>query len=260
MPNRMLREGILTSERVNQLGAQAEILYRRLMSVVDDFGRYHGHSGLIRAACYPLRVDQVREADISRWLAEVQLAGLLVLYSVDGKRYLQLLDTRWQVRANASKFPECLRADANICAQMRADAPVVVVVDEDVVVDVGVVEKTADKPPGIDPGDVDLVYQAYPLKVAKPAALRAIEKALRKNPLGKLLEATQGYARARTGADGKALPFTPHPATWFNNECFNDPPETWRRDDGNNRTGNNRVGPGQVHDPDHRPKAGLFGL
>ena len=36
MPNRILREGILTSERVNALSWEAEVFYRRLMSAVDE--------------------------------------------------------------------------------------------------------------------------------------------------------------------------------------------------------------------------------
>ena len=105
MPTRILREGILTSERVNRLGPQAELFYRRLMSVVDDFGRYYAHPALLRSACYPLRVDEVREADISRWLTEVQSAGLIALYAIDSKRYLEMIDFRQQVRAKESKFP-----------------------------------------------------------------------------------------------------------------------------------------------------------
>lgn len=35
MPSRILREGILTSERVNALAPLEELFYRRLMSVVD---------------------------------------------------------------------------------------------------------------------------------------------------------------------------------------------------------------------------------
>ncbi len=40
MPNRVIREGILNSQRVNKLTEPAELFYRRLMSVVDDFGRF----------------------------------------------------------------------------------------------------------------------------------------------------------------------------------------------------------------------------
>ena len=127
MPNRIIREGILTSERVNRLAPQAELFYRRLMSVVDDFGRFTAHPGLLRSACYPLRVDEVREADISRWLAEVQLAGLIALYAVAGKGYLEMIDFRQQVRAKVSKFPapddEQLRISCvAVATQLRASA------------------------------------------------------------------------------------------------------------------------------------------
>jgi hypothetical protein len=59
MPNRVLREGILTSERVNALDWPAEVFYRRLMSVVDDFGRYWAKPELLRAGLYPLHHDKV---------------------------------------------------------------------------------------------------------------------------------------------------------------------------------------------------------
>jgi hypothetical protein len=105
MPNRILREGILTSDRVNTLKPQAELFFRRLMSVVDDFGRYSANPALIRAHCYPLKLDEVREADISRWLTEVESAGLIALYAVETKRYLEMLDFRQHVRAKESKWP-----------------------------------------------------------------------------------------------------------------------------------------------------------
>jgi hypothetical protein len=105
MPNRILREGILTSERINSLKPQAELFFRRLMSVVDDFGRYSANPALLRAHCYPLKLDEVREADISRWLTEVESAGLIALYAVETKRYLEVLDFRQQVRAKDSRYP-----------------------------------------------------------------------------------------------------------------------------------------------------------
>lgn len=253
MPNRMLREGILTSERVNRLGPQAEILYRRLMSVVDDFGRYHGHPGLIRAGCYPLKLDQVREADITRWLAEVQSAGLILLYSTSGKQFVQLLDTRWQVRAHGSKFPEPPPESANICAQMLTDAPVVVVVDENV--DVGVVESCGEVPKRDSPppvlvfpcsGDgpvewpllqekVDEYQVTYPginvLAECRKARQWCIEaKSQRKTFRGmpKFLNGWLSRAQDRSGSNG-------------------------------NRTGINRNGPGQTFDPSHKPKGGIIG-
>lgn len=105
MPSRILRDGILTSERVNSLNWEAEVFYRRLMSVVDDFGRFTAHPALLRAALYPLKLDAVRDANMERLLASVEQARLVRVYEVAGKRYLELLDFRQQVRARASKYP-----------------------------------------------------------------------------------------------------------------------------------------------------------
>lgn len=119
MPSRILREGILTSDRINTLSAAAEVFYRRLMSVVDDFGRFDGRASILRVSCYPLRVDAVREADLSRWIAECVKAGLLVLYAVDGKPYLEMQDFRQQTRAK-SKFPP--PSDGQVLDVCDADA------------------------------------------------------------------------------------------------------------------------------------------
>lgn len=105
MPNRILREGIITSERVNQLSWPAEVFYRRLMSVVDDFGRYWGKPDLLRAGLYPLHLEKVGNQDVAKWLTECVRAGLVRAYTVENKGYLHLLDFRQQVRATKSKFP-----------------------------------------------------------------------------------------------------------------------------------------------------------
>ena len=105
MPNRILREGILTSAKLAQLG-WAEEVYRRLMSVVDDFGRYYADVGLLRAACYPRQLNKVSDSDVGKWLACVQKAALVRVYPAeDGESYLELLNFNQQVRAKTSKFP-----------------------------------------------------------------------------------------------------------------------------------------------------------
>jgi hypothetical protein len=105
MPTRILREGILTSERVNRLSQGAELFYRRLMSVADDYGRYFAHPALLRAACYPLQLEKVREANIERYIQECDVARLVRLYYDQGSRYLVILDFRQQTRG-VSKYPE----------------------------------------------------------------------------------------------------------------------------------------------------------
>lgn len=135
MPVRLIRDGILTSEPVCSLSWPSEVLYRRLMSVVDDYGRFHANSRLIRAACYPLQIDKVSDADIGKWLTECVTAALVSVYPAsDGKRYLQIEKFGQQIRSK-SKFPEpdgdvpltsvsnCEQqktVDSN-CVQMEAD-------------------------------------------------------------------------------------------------------------------------------------------
>lgn len=105
MPNRIIREGILTSNRIAQLTPLAELFYRRLMSVVDDFGRYTANPTLLRAFCYPLKLDSVKEDSIMKHLAECVGAELIVLYTVEAKEYLEMRDFKQQVRAKDSKYP-----------------------------------------------------------------------------------------------------------------------------------------------------------
>lgn len=81
MPSRELREGILTSDRVDRLAPDAEVFYRRLMSVVDDHQCFDGRPAVILAACFPLRVDKIRVTDICRWLLECESAGLVKMYA-----------------------------------------------------------------------------------------------------------------------------------------------------------------------------------
>jgi hypothetical protein len=122
MPNRILREAILDSCAVNSLSPQAELFYRRLMSVVDDFGRFDARPSVLRSRCYPLTVDKVREADISRWMAECQKAGLIALYDNADRQYL-LFFKLGEPRAKSSKYPPPLEGLA-ACAQMNAGADI----------------------------------------------------------------------------------------------------------------------------------------
>jgi hypothetical protein len=105
MPTRIIRDGILTSPRINRLSESAELFYRRLMSVVDDHGRYFADTMLLMSACYPRRLNRITEEAIASHLAECQQAGLLEVYRVEDQDYLQLDDFGQRVQAK-SKFPD----------------------------------------------------------------------------------------------------------------------------------------------------------
>jgi uncharacterized protein YdaU (DUF1376 family) len=82
---------------------------------------------------------------------------------------------------------------------------------------------------------VEKVYAAYPRKVGKNDAFRAIEKALSiaentNHPWPWLLERTEEFAHSPAGHNGE---FTPHPASWFNKGRYFDDPREWRLEHSN---------------------------
>jgi hypothetical protein len=188
MPTRLLREGIISSERVNTLDAAGEVFYRRLMSKVDDHGLYDARPSMLRASLYPLRLDRVREADIQRWIAACVKSGLIVLYEAGGKPFLKMLDTRWEARSKP-KYP---LPDENSCLQ--AETPVPVVGDVDVG---GSTRKRATPPPDS-------------FEVTEPMASWAVEAGLAKDQVIPQTERFLDHFRGQ----GKAM--KDWDATWRN--------------------------------------------
>lgn len=97
-----------TSERLASVSAEAERCYWRLQTHCDDEGRAEDHPRLIWAALFPL-LEKVGAADVDKWLQELDLAGLIERYVVDGHRYLAV--TQWErfqhpQRPRPSRFPE----------------------------------------------------------------------------------------------------------------------------------------------------------
>jgi hypothetical protein len=119
MPDRILRAGILSSEAVNKLTWQAEVFYRRLMSVVDDFGRYDARASILRAALYPLKLDRVSEPDVVKWIDECREAGLVRVYVECSRGYLEVTKFDQRLRAKKSKWPA---PSADICGHLTAHA------------------------------------------------------------------------------------------------------------------------------------------
>jgi hypothetical protein len=208
LPNRIVREGIITSEAVNALGWAEEVFYRRLHSVVDDFGRYYATPTLLRAACYPLQVDKVGNQDIAKWLTACVRAGLVRAYTLDGKDYLEVVKFGQHVRAKHSKFPPpsdtCSADVLHLRSTRSASAPVVEDGDED------------------GASRFARFWEAYPRKVAKQDALKAFLKLKpSEEDLGLLLKAVSA-AKETDQWRKDAGRFIPHASTWLNGRRFED--------------------------------------
>jgi hypothetical protein len=96
----------LNSDAVNALSHSAEVFYRRLMSVADDFGRFDGRVNVIRASLYVLQFDRVTESDIKTWIKECEDQRLIVMYVVDNKPFIEIQKFNQQKRAKHSKWPD----------------------------------------------------------------------------------------------------------------------------------------------------------
>lgn len=120
MPDRIVRANILSSDAINKLSWPAEVFYRRLMSVADDFGRYDARPEILRSSLYPLRLDNVSKSDIAKWMLETAEAGLVRLYSTDGRDYLEILKFGQRLRAMKSKYPH----SDDKCQQMLSTADI----------------------------------------------------------------------------------------------------------------------------------------
>lgn len=77
---------------------------------------------------------------------------------------------------------------------------------------------------------IEAIYSAYPRKVGRDSALKAIAKAAATVPPAELLAKTKAYAAAVATWPPGDRQFIPHPATWFNRGSYADDPAEWTRD------------------------------
>ena len=105
---RTIKPTFWTSEDIASLPSDTtRLLFIGLWNYVDDDGRGQDNPALIRAALFPL--DDRTLTDVDTEMARLQSAGLIVRYSVNGRRYLHVKNfDKHQVinRKTRSQLPE----------------------------------------------------------------------------------------------------------------------------------------------------------
>lgn len=94
------------------------------------------------------------------------------------------------------------------------------------------------------------IYEAYPRRQGRAAALKAITKAIDAikgdllNPRDSdwLLARVKAYAEAVSKWPESEKQFIPHPATWFNRGSYDDDPETWVKTPADSQRSTRRAG------------------
>ncbi len=115
MPQRFLKPGLTSSKKWESCSWMSQSFFVRLITLVDDFGRYEADPILLKSHAFPLRED-IRAAQVQELCKELQAKQLAHFYKSDGKCYVQLGLWTERPRAEKSKYP-----DPNTCEQMFSD-------------------------------------------------------------------------------------------------------------------------------------------
>lgn len=101
MPQRFLRPGITNSALWNKVSIQAQNLFIRLLTLVDDYGRYDGRASVVCGQCFSVWNELNPKSEITlaatgQLLQQLAAGGLIDVYEADGKLVLQI--EQWQER------------------------------------------------------------------------------------------------------------------------------------------------------------------
>lgn len=219
MPNRILREGIMSSGPINKVSEAAETLYVRMLVAADDFGLVELTPEFLKARCLPLR--SISYEDIEKRVAELTAGGreggaLVWPYEADGKRLGAV--AKWDQRRFAlrPKFPMPPWGNAHIRGGYVD--PRVQGEPKKHATPAKKREPRAGKPNGA----FDLFYSAYPRKVNRKDAERAWLKLSPDEKLqAKIMQALEEQ-KASEDWRKEGGKFIPYPSTWLNKERWDD--------------------------------------
>ena len=107
MPNRVIKDSIRTSKKINALTDFQFRLWLYLITYVDDYGRGMADPELLKGFVFPRR-KRVTESDIEKGLADLAGMGCIHLYQVDGDSYFCF--PNWgehqRIQNKRAKYPE----------------------------------------------------------------------------------------------------------------------------------------------------------
>ena len=102
--SRMIRIGFIDSEKVAALPWRTECFFTRLLLSADDYGLFDARPTVLRTRLFPLHLDQMSNQDIQDCLHQTEEAGLVRVYRVNGKEYVEIFNYGQRQRGKP-KFP-----------------------------------------------------------------------------------------------------------------------------------------------------------
>ena len=214
MPNRIISSGILTSDSLSKLSWFDQCVFFRLLVLADDYGRYDARPAVIRGQAFSLY--DVTNKDIQAALSRLAAVGIIGLYEVGGRSYLQLehWNSYQRVRNSKEKYPAPPKSygDMQICRELPR-----------VAASCGLESNPNPKTPLPPTGELfGEFWAAYPRKVGKANCQKWFEKhKVDRKTLDAMLtsiaylKTTEQWKKD----DGK---FIPYPQTWLNGRRWED--------------------------------------
>jgi len=104
MPDRLIRDELLNSERYWSVSDEAKLLYIHLILSADDTARYSGKNFTLRTRCFSGRGMESNRMEIL--LTELVDQDLIRLYFVNDERFIFIPRFKQRLRFVNSKYPE----------------------------------------------------------------------------------------------------------------------------------------------------------
>lgn len=125
MPNRVIKESLLSSEKISALTDFEFRLWVALILLVDDAGRGDARPAIIKGRAFPLR-ERVSTKDIENAIHGLAAKGCVSLYTVDGKPYFWFptWGNHQRIRDAKPKYPDPVDFDSSprvaaSCGELR---------------------------------------------------------------------------------------------------------------------------------------------
>jgi uncharacterized phage protein (TIGR02220 family) len=120
MPNRVVRDELLTSERYWSVSPEARILFISLLLSADDMGRFTGANFALRTRCMAGTVSAER---LEKLLGELMDVDLARVYEHENARYIFVPRFRQRLRYAHSKYPDPPSGISDITTKKTASSP-----------------------------------------------------------------------------------------------------------------------------------------
>lgn len=220
MPNRIIKESICDSERINKLTPIEEVTFYRLLVNADDYGCFDAREAVVKSRLFPLK-DAMKLSEVGKILDRLAEVGLIVRYTKDGKPFLCV--NKWgehqRLRVSRHKYPTPDEADCGTLRQLAATCGEKSLESESE--SESEIESESERRKAQDRW-FEKFWSVYPRKVNKVGARKAFDR-IRPDEslLNRIIAAVEKQKTSdQWTKDGGQ--FIPHPATWLNGHRWED--------------------------------------